>query len=162
MTNSRVCAKPDTFQRRSFGQKFSYLLIFAAAFLVEGCGISSERRNMPPDVESAIHTIIDNISHERYEVIYRDASELWRQDVSLEESINSFKTLQVKLGAAENRTLQTAKEQENSGGPLKGRVYIVVYKTKFEDGEGMETFTLVDRGGQWKLARYFVSSTALQ
>jgi hypothetical protein len=39
---------------------------------------------------------------------------------------------------------------------------IVIYQTSFERGEGMETFTLVDRGGAWQLAKYFVSSTALK
>ena len=41
--------------------------------------------------------------------------------------------------------LQSATEQQNSGGPLKGRAFIVTYQTKFQNGEGMETFTLVER-----------------
>jgi hypothetical protein len=39
---------------------------------------------------------------------------------------------------------------------------VVVYQTSFERGEGMETFTLLGRAGQWYLARYFVSSNALR
>jgi hypothetical protein len=62
----------------------------------------------------------------------------------------------------ENRTLQSATEQQNSGGPLKGRAFIVAYRTKFQNAEGMETLTLVERDGRWKLARYFVNSTALK
>jgi len=38
----------------------------------------------------------------------------------------------------------------------------VVYQTSFERGEGMETFTLIERNGQWRLARYFVTSMALR
>ena len=117
---------------------------------------------IPTEVESAIATISDDIRAERYENIYREASDLWRQDASLEDSVTTFKTLRTKLGEVENRTLQSATEQENSGGPLKGRAFIVTYRTKFQRGEGMETFTLVERNGQWQLARYFVSSTALQ
>ena len=81
---------------------------------------------------------------------------------TLEESTATFKTLANKLGPVENRTLQSATEQQNSGGPLKGRAYIVSYRTKFQNGEGMETFTLVERDGRWLLARYFVNSTALK
>ena len=70
--------------------------------------------------------------------------------------------LREKLGPVESRVLQSATEQTNSGGPLKGRAYILMYRTKFQNGEGMETFTLVERKGQWLLARYLVTSTALR
>jgi uncharacterized protein DUF4019 len=126
------------------------------------CALKEGRRTIPAEVESAIAVVSDDIAAERYEKIYSDASELWRQDATLEESVATFKTLRTKLGPVENRTLQSATEQENSGGPLKGRVYIVTYRTKFLNDEGMETFTLVERNGRWLLARYFVSSTALK
>jgi uncharacterized protein DUF4019 len=113
-------------------------------------------------VESTIGTINEEIAAERYDKIYNDASELWRQDSTLEQSTATFKTLRSKLGAVENRTLQSATEQQNSSGPLKGRAYIVTYRTKFQNSEGMETFTLVERDGRWLLARYFVNSTALK
>jgi len=125
-------------------------------------GLKAERRTLPTEVESAIGTVSDDIAAERYEKIYTEASELWRQDATLEQSIASFKTLREKLGPVENRVLQSATEQTNSSGPLQGRAYIVTYRTKFQNGEGMETFTLVERKGQWSLARYLVTSTALK
>lgn len=126
------------------------------------CGLQSEHRSLPPDVESAVGTVADDIAAERYEKIYGDAAELWRQDATLEQSAATFKTLREKLGPVESRTLQSATEQTNSGGALQGRVYILTYRTKFQNGEGMETFTLVERKGQWQLARYLVTSTALR
>ena len=135
------------------------LLAFSISF---SCAPRGERRTIPPEVESAIAGVGDDVVGGRYEKIYNEASELWRQDASLEESVATFKTLQTKLGTVENRTLQSATEQENSGGPLKGRAYIVTYRTKFQNGEGMETFTLVERNGRLLLARYFVNSTALK
>jgi hypothetical protein len=116
---------------------------------------------MPPAVESGIASVGDDIAAERYDKIYNESSELWKQSATLEDSINTFKTLRTKLGPVETRTLQSATEQENSGGALKGRAFIVTYQTKFKNAEGMETFTLVERNGQWLLARYFVNSTAL-
>ncbi len=136
---------------------FSALLIFVPGF---ACNVG-ERRSMPPQVESAIATVGDDIAAERYEKIYNESSELWKQAATLDGSVNTFKTLRTKLGTVETRTLQSATEQENSGGALKGRSFIVTYRTKFQNGEGMETFTLVERNGQWLLARYFVNSTAL-
>ena len=134
-----------------------FVLLFAFA-----CATNQSSRNLPPEVESAIGTINDEIAAERYDRIYNDASELWRQNATLDESTATFKTLRTKLGPVENRTLQSAMEQQNSGGPLKGRAYIVAYRTKFQSGEGMETFTLIERDGHWLLARYFVNSTALK
>jgi hypothetical protein len=141
---------------------FTALLILSVSIFGFACASNQGPRSIPAEVESAIGTISDEIAAERYEKIYNDASELFRQDATLEQSVATFKTLRSKLGLVENRTLQSATEQQNSGGPLKGRVYIVTYRTKFQNGEGMETFTLVERDGRWLLARYFVNSTALK
>ncbi len=150
-----------------FGEQYSIRPITCALFVLVAvlsfaCASNQERRSIPPEVESTIGTIGDEIAAERYDKIYNEASELWRQDATLEESITTFKTLRTKLGLVENRMLQSATEQQNSSGPLKGRAYIVTYRTKFQNGAGMETFTLVERDGRWSLARYFVNSTALK
>lgn len=145
-----------------FARVLKHAPVLLAVSISFSCAQKSERRTIPPEVESAIASVGDDIAGARYEKIYNEASELWRQDASLEDSVATFKTLQTKLGSVESRTLQSATEQENSGGPLKGRAYIVTYRTKFQNGEGMETFTLVERNGRWLLARYFVNSTALR
>ena len=132
------------------------------ALLIGACAASQKRQGIPPEVESTIGTINEEIAAERYDKIYNEASELWRQDATLDESTATFKTLRAKLGLVESRTMQSATEQQNSSGPLKGRAYIVTYRTKFQNGEGMETYTLVERDGRWLLARYFVNSTALK
>jgi hypothetical protein len=132
------------------------------AILSFACAASPERRSIPPEVESTIGTITEEIAAERYEKIYSEAADLWRQDATLEQSTETFKTLRTRLGTVQNRMLQSATEQQNSGGPLKGRAYIVTYRTGFQNGEGMETFTLVEGNGRWLLARYFVNSTALK
>lgn len=133
-----------------------FLLVCFACTTNRGSG------TVPAEVESTISTISDEIAAERYDKIYNEASELWRQDATLDDSTATFKTLRSKLGPVENRMLQSATEQQNSGGPLKGRAYIVTYRTKFQKGEGMETFTLVEGNGRWQLARYFVNSTGLR
>ena len=145
-----------------FRLAFIYALIVLVSVLNFACGLQTERRGVPADVESAVGTISDDIAAERYEKIYNEGADLWRQDATVEQSTATFKTLRNKLGPVESRMLQSATEQENSSGPLRGRAYIVTYRTKFQNGEGMETFTLVERNGQWLLARYFVNSTALK
>lgn len=142
--------------------RWGLALILVVAVLSFACASQTERRSIPPEVESAINAVADDIAAERYEKIYSEASDLWQQDTTLDQSVATFKTLRTKLGGVENRVLQSATEQQNSGGSLKGRVFIVTYRTRFQNGEGMETFTLVERERQWKLARYFVNSTALK
>jgi len=147
---------------RDEGGRMKWALVLFVAFLALACASNQERRSVPPEVESTISSVGDDIAAERYEKIYNGASELWRQDATLEQSVSTFKTLRTKLGSFENRVLQSATEQQNAGGPLKGRAFIVTYRTRFQNGEGMETFTLIERDRQWQLARYFVNSTALK
>ncbi len=149
-------------QRACSLRRFQCFLIVLISLFAYACALREERRSIPAEVESTIGTISEEIAAERYEKIYNEASELWRQDTTLEQSVSTLKTLRAKLGMVENRMLQSATEQQNSSGPLKGRAYIVIYRTKFQKGEGMETFTLVEQDHRWLLARYFVNSTALK
>ena len=138
------------------------LLLTLALSIAAGCGLRSESRGVPLEVEAVIASVTDDIAAERYEKIYNEAADLWKAELTLEETVSIFKTLRAKLGKMDNRTLHSATEQHNSGGPLKGNAFIVSYQSRFEKGEGMETFTLVERDHQWRLARYFVNSTALK
>jgi hypothetical protein len=153
---------PLSFWFKYFRSACFFKIIFIAAIAFSGVACSkAERRSIPPEIESAIGTISDDIAAERYEKIYNEASDLWKQASTLEQSTSAFKTLATKLGKMENRTLHSATEQHNSSGPLTGHVFIVSYQTKFEKGAAMETFTLIEKDHQWQLARYFVNSTAL-
>ena len=132
------------------------------AFMLACTGQRVELGRVPSEVQEVVANVGEQIAQERYEQIYNESSPLWKQEVTLEQSNQTFKTLREKLGKVDNRVLHSATEQENSGGALKGHVYILRYQTRFERGEGMETFTLVEQDGRWLLARYFVNSTALQ
>lgn len=137
------------------------LVLLVLPVLTMACR-QAERSRVPSEVNEVITNIGEQIAQERYEQIYSESSELWKKDVTLEQSNEVFKTLRTKLGRVETRSLNSAIRQENSGGVLKGHVYIVSYETHFERGDGMETFTLIEENGRWLLARYFVNSTALK
>lgn len=135
--------------------------ILSLLFLT-GCAQRTSRTGIPAAVESTIGTVTDDLQQERYDKIYAESSELWKKDVTPEKSVEVLKTLHLKLGKMENRVTHSATEQENSSGALKGHVFIITYQTKFERGEAMETFTVIEENGKWKLARYLVNSTALK
>ena len=137
-------------------------LVLLAATMTFACGISNPRDRVPTEVQEVVTNIASNIDQERYDQIYSESSNLWKGDVTLEQSNEVFRTLRTKLGKAETRSLQAAAEQQNSGGALKGHVFILSYETRFERGAAMETFTLIEEKGSWLLARYLVNSTNLK
>lgn len=141
-------------------------LIYAGLVLalmpMSGCGTKTVVSGIPAGVESTINTVSDDIADERYDNVYNESSELWKRDVTREQSAEVLKTLHSKLGKVESRAVHSATEQQNSGGQLKGHAFIITYQTKFERAEAMETFTLIEENGHWMLARYLVNSTALQ
>jgi Protein of unknown function (DUF4019)/Protein of unknown function (DUF3887) len=126
------------------------------------CRPDTDRARVPRAVNDVVERIGEQIAQEQYDEIYDESSERWKKDVTLEQSNEVFKTLRTKLGKIESRSLTYAAEQENSGGALKGHVFILSYRTRFERGEAGETFTLVEENGHWLMARYFVNSTALK
>jgi hypothetical protein len=149
--------------RQTSGISLSIVLVaFLSSLTVSACRQDGERGRVPAEVQEVVASIGENIAQERYDQVYNESSGLWRKDVTLDQSNETFKTLRTKLGKVESRSLHSATEQQNSGGVLKGHVYILTYQTRFERGEGMETFTLIEENGRWLLARYFVNSTALR
>ena len=148
--------------RSGTGSSMGTILCVLLLCLAMGCGPKEARGGIPPEVDSVVGTVTDDIAEERYDKVYDDSSELWKRDATKEQSASVLKTLHSRLGDVENRVLHSATEQQNSGGSLKGRAFIISFQTKFERGEGMETFTLVEENGRWLLARYLVNSTALK
>lgn len=126
------------------------------------CSQGVRRRGVPAGAQTVLDTAIEDIEAGRYEKLYREAADEWRNDTTLDESKATFQRLREKLGRVRTRNLQSAREEQTSTAPLPGHSVVAVYQTSFERGDGMETFTLVEREGHWYLARYFVSSSALK
>jgi uncharacterized protein DUF4019 len=124
-----------------------------------GCNASVRRSGIPAGAQSALQTAIDDIDAGRYDKLYQEASDEWRKQSSLEESNATLQKMRDKLGHARTRTQQTAREEQTSTAPVAGHSVNVIYQTTFDRGEGIETFTLVEHGGSWALAKYYVSSS---
>jgi hypothetical protein len=137
------------------------LLIFALALVVAACTRGERRSGIPADAQTVLDMAIEDMNAGDYDRLYHAAADEWRRDTTLEESKATFERLREKLGRATVRSLQTAREEQTGTAPVAGHSLIAIYQTSFERGHAMETFTLVERGGKWYLAKYFVSSTAL-
>lgn len=141
----------------------AYAFALSAVCVCMACGLkNASGGGIPAEVESVIGTVTEDLAWERYQKIYDESSTLWKRDITSDQSTEILKKMRSQLGKVDSRTLHSATEQRNSGGQLQGHVFIIIYQTKFEHGEGMENFTLIEEGGKWKLARYFINSTSLK
>ena len=138
------------------------LLLLMFAFISGGCRENIRRTGIPAGAQSTLERAIEDIDAGRYEELYQEAGDEWRRDATLEQSKATFRTLRDKLGNVRTRTFETAREEQTGTAPIAGHSLVVIYQTSFEHGDGMETFTLIERNGQWYLARYYVTSTALK
>ena len=127
-----------------------------------GCHQGVRRSGIPAYAQTVIDTAIRDIDAGRYEKLYNDAGDEWRKDSTLEESNATLQRVHDKLGRAQVRNLDTAREEQTGTAPVPGHSLIAVYQTQFERGDAMETFTLIEHGGKWSLAKYLVTSTALK
>ena len=133
------------------------VLIFGAA-----CSQGVRRSGMPAGAQTVLDTSIEDIDGGRYDKLYHEASDEWRNYATLDESKATFQKLGEKLGRVRTRSLQSVREEQTSTAPIAGHSLVAVYQSSFEQGSGMETFTLLEHGGTWYLARYYVTSDALK
>ncbi len=126
------------------------------------CGQRTRHAGIPSDAQAVLDTAIQDIDAGRYEKLYNEAADEWRKDATLEDSKATLQRLRDKLGQARVHNLDTAREERTDTAPIPGHSLVVIYQTQFARGDAMETFTLIEHGGKWYLAKYFVSSTALK
>jgi Protein of unknown function (DUF4019) len=144
---------------------FIFFTSLALLFVTFGCSAGQEQRrqtNIPEAAQATIDDVTANIAAARDDLIYRDAAEEWRRNATPEQSRAIFETLRAKLGPIKERARQTVHEEQKTAGESAGHRLVIRYETKFERGEGMETFTLIERDGRWLLAGYLVNSDALK
>ena len=137
-------------------------LLSLPVLLCLSCALKPSGNSIPREVEALVNSFGDDLTAGRYEKIYQEAADEWRQDATLEQSNKVFETLKAKLGKPMERALHSASETNGTNGALSGHSFVLMYETRFERGNGMETFTIIERKGHWLVARYFVNSLALE
>jgi hypothetical protein len=137
-------------------------VIPALVVISAACSQGTRRSGVPAGAQAALDRSLEDIDAGRYEKLYHEAADEWRNESTLDESKATFQRLRDKLGNVRTRNLQSAREEQTSTAPIKGHSVVIVYQTTFDRGEGMETITLLEHGGQWYLARYFASSSQLK
>jgi len=155
VTETKAPRRRERATRRKYQ---TYFIAIACCLSLFGCALKASRQGVPPEVEAVVTSVGEDADEGRYEKIHNEAAPEWRDAADLEKTIKVFSTLKEKLGKVKSRQLHAASEETKS----QEHSFVLTYDTKFERGEGMETFTLIERNGQWLLAKYFVNSIALQ
>jgi uncharacterized protein DUF4019 len=165
---SAPCAMSfDTRRTKSFDRRVlraGSLLIFAFclfSFVFQGCAVD-ERRAVPAGAQATVDRVTEDIEAGRDEKVYAEAADEWRAAVSADENTKILARVRERLGRVESRALNTGREQQSASPPLSGHALELVYQTRFERGPATETFTLLERGGDWLLAGYNVTSDLLK
>lgn len=135
--------------------------LLPSALFSAACAVD-ERRSIPAGAQALVDEVTADIEAGHDAKVYAEAAEEWRATVSEAESARMLQRVRERLGRVRGRTLHTGREQQSATAPLSGHALELVYRTQFERGEGMEKFTLLERGGEWLLAGYSVSSDALR
>jgi Protein of unknown function (DUF4019) len=140
---------------------FYCLLPSAYCLLLSGCAVD-ERRGIPAGAQATVERVTEDVAAGRDEKVYREAAPEWRAQVSAEENARILGRVRERLGRVESRALTKGTEQQSASPPLSGHALELFYSTRFERGSATERFTLLERGGEWLLAGYTVSSDVLK
>ena len=157
-----VLSRATLQMRRQSRTFFVYSVLLCLAIAYVACNAQVRRSGIPAGAQTALETAIEDIDAGRYDKLYQEASDEWRAQSSLEDSKATLQKLRGRLGNARTRTQEMAREEQTSTAPGAGHSVSVIYQTTFDRGEGIETFTLVERDGRWALAKYYVSSSGLK
>ncbi len=151
-------------EEKFFARSVSFLLPLAlclSPLAFNACSVD-ERRGVPPGAQATVERVTEDVAAGRDAKVYEEAAPEWRANVSAEESARTLRRVRERLGRVESRALHTGREQQSAPAPLSGHARELVYQTRFERGNAMERFTLLERGGEWLLAGYTVTSDLLR
>jgi hypothetical protein len=139
------------------------IIVFTAMLLLSlACGGGERRSGIPAAAQTVLDTAFQDIDAGNYDKIYREAADEWRNQVSLEENRVKMQQLRDNTGKLRTRTLHSASEEQTSTAPIAGHSLTAFYQATFDRGTGMEAFVLVERGGRWYLAKYYVTSSGVK
>ena len=107
--------------------------------------------------ESAVSTFREQLSKSAFGEIYNAAADDWKKSISREDSDAFLGAVNRKLGAVKSSTQTGWRDNATTS----GHFVTLVYHTKFENGDGDETFVYRLEDGRSVLAGYHINSMAM-
>jgi hypothetical protein len=128
-------------------------LVLAGLLVLSGCSSSDELGASEKEI-ARFHTQLDA---GQFDAIYAAAAPEWKNVSTQPDTIQLFTGIHNKLGSFVSGTQSGWKVNYGTG----GTTIIIVYDSKFEKGDGQETFTFQRSGGSIQLVGYNINSRAL-
>jgi hypothetical protein len=154
-----------SFTMESYASRSGYLclaltaLVLVLNIMLSGCSAGARRSGIPADAQSVLDSALEDIDAGRYDKVYQEAADEWRNQVTQDESRAKLQAVRDSMGKVRTRTLHSAREEQTSTAPVAGHSLTAFYQSVFERASGMEAVVLVEHGGHWYLAKYYVTSS---
>src|SRR5207237_9387151 len=87
------------------------LLIFGLVISCAACSQTARRSGMPAGAQTVLDASIEDIHAGRYEKLYQEAADGWRQSATLGQSESPLTPLHETLGNVRVRDSETAREE---------------------------------------------------
>jgi hypothetical protein len=123
------------------------------AALASGCSVGKDTKA----AEAGVSTFREQLSRGAFGEIYETAADDWKKAISREDSDAFLGAVNRKLGAVKSTAQTGWRDNATTGGHL----VILVYHTKFENGDGDETFEFRLEDGHAVLSGYRINSMAM-
>lgn len=128
-----------------------------AAFLMTslaGCSALGEGTDKSERQVDVIHKLYNA---KKFDRIYALTDEIYQKATTKKLNERFLKTIHKKLGKVEEKTRTGWQANTN----MQGSFLVLIYDTKFENGQGVETFTMKLDNDRAKMAGYNIDSPAL-
>lgn len=145
--------------RKNFVGTFLVALLLSSSL---ACAIDRHRSGLPPGAQTVIDELTEEIAAGDFNQVYASAADEWRATVSAEENEKILARVRDTFGRVQSRAPVRADERGVGAGAQGGHTVSISYNTKFERGDAIESFTLLERDGRWQLARYAINSNAFK
>src|SRR5258707_15535283 len=120
----RCCARGGQERSTKSHEASRTKLVLVTVLFLFTCACNSQnirRSGMPAAAQTVLDTSIEDIDAGRYEKLYHEAADEWRNDTTLDESKATFQKLHDKLGKVRTRDLRS----EEHTSELQSRQYLV-------------------------------------
>src|SRR4030095_1395681 len=115
-------------------RKIGTLILTAVLLSTFACSGGARRNGIPPAAQAVLDASIQDIDAGNYDKLYQEASDEWRNQVSLEDSRAKMQQMRDAMGKVRTRRLQTAKEEQTSTAPVAGHSLTAFYQANFDRG----------------------------
>ena len=135
------------------------LLVGCAVVVLAGliAGLSATQKSEEA-AESSAREWLALVDSGKYAASWKEASQLFKANVSQEQWEKTMRANRVPLGAVQGRKLMSATYATSLPGAPDGEYVVIKYESSFEHKKAaVETVTpMLDKDGHWRVSGYFI------